>query len=47
MLSVSNPKADLPNIQKDTASVTKNTEWIKLVKKILTSVKQAMLLPIG
>lgn len=33
LLTVTNPKADLPSIQKDTASVTKNTEWIKLIKK--------------
>jgi carboxyl-terminal processing protease len=33
LLNAINLKADLPGIQKDTALIAKNTEWLKLLKK--------------
>ena len=33
MLTATNLKADLSNIKKDTASIAKNEEWLKLLRK--------------
>lgn len=32
-LNIINPKVDMPSINKDTSNITKNNEWLKLLKK--------------